>query len=881
LSLTNGQRLGPYEILAHIGAGGMGEVYRARDTRLERQVAIKVLPSEFSQNASLKARFDREAKTISALNHPNICTLHDIGHHEGIDFLVMEYIDGETLTDRLRKGPLPLEQVLRYGVHIATALDAAHRQGIIHRDLKPGNVMLTKSGAKLLDFGLAKESAFRSAVHSAPDDQTQQRALTAEGTMVGTFQYMAPEQLEGSEVDARSDIFALGALLYEMTTGQRAFDGKNRTSVIAAIVSSQPPPISSLLPMTPPALEHVIGRCLAKDADDRWQSAADIAGQLRWISDTGSHVAPAATRRKSASSRYLWPAAAVVLALLLATIAWKTRNGPARIAPISHFDIVAPDGRRIFLGNHHSFAIAPDETSIAFKGRTGVGSETALFLRSTSSFAAIQIEGSESVNDIAYSPDSRWVVFDSGQKIRKVSVDGGKPIDLCEVTIAVGIDWAGSRIVFNNGFSNGIWSVPDTGGEKTVLFRPDAAKKQRALLFPRMLPDGKRILFTVWSGGSFDDSVIAVRNLETGEEKIVVRGGSDARYVPTGHLVYGRAGALLAVSFDIDRLEATGAPVTVQEGVATGSQHGEVHAAWSDRGTLLFGSGGVLSDARELVWVTRSGEAAPVVSTKRDYAQPRLSPDGSAIVMTLRSSNYDIWILDVERDSVNRISLGADDSNPEWSPDGKRVSWESSRLGRTQIFQRAADGSGDEKQISNTEDGLNITSWLPDGTIALTRFDMKSPRGDIWLMSETGEQLRPWLQTPFHEAARVSRDGRWVALTSDESGRNEIYVMPFPGPGAKARLSTDGGEYPVWSPDGRELFFRQGTKVLSAGFDPTRRVMVGRPAMLFDGPYENEFDVAADGRLLMVRRDENTRTTAGIRAITGWFAELERRVPAK
>jgi eukaryotic-like serine/threonine-protein kinase len=882
LNLTSGQRLGPHEIVSSIGAGGMGEVYLARDTRLDRNVAIKVLPAEFSANASLKIRFEREAKAISALNHPNICTLHDIGYDGGIDYLVMEHIEGETLQERLRRGALPVEQVLRHGAQIAGALDAAHRHGIIHRDLKPANVMLTRSGTKLLDFGIAKESSFRAAMQSDPTSlPTEQKALTAEGAMIGTFQYMAPEQLEGAAVDARTDIFALGTLLYEMTTGVRAFDGKTKASVITAIASSQPPPISTIQPMTPPALEHVIRRCHAKDPEDRWQSAADIASQLQWISETGSQVAPVALRRRRAVSRYLWPAAALIAGLIAGAAVLSLRPS-AEPSQISHFQIGAPGGRLLDLVHARSFAIAPDATTIVFTARTGEGRESALFLRKNSGFEVVQIAESADPSSVAFSPDSRWVLFVSGGKMKKVSVDGGKPVDLLEIPYAVGVHWYGSTIYFNQFFSVGMWSVPADGGEKTLLFHRDASKNEGAVLYPQLLPDGKHLLFTIWRGSSFDESDIAVRSLESGEQKILVRGGCDARYLPTGHLVYGRGGALLAVPFDADKREIRGAPVIVLEDVATGIMYGEVHFSVSERGTLVYAPGGVLKEERDLVWVDRKGEATAVVPTRRNYNNPKLAPDGATIALTIESSEYDIWLLDLDRDSVNRLSFGANDNFPVWSSDGSRVAWTSSRTGQNQIFTRPADASGPEAQLTKGKGHSNPLYWASDGTLALLGVDEKSPRADVWLLPDDGSSPgEPLIETPYNEDAAFSRDGRWIALASDESGRDEIYVMPFRRPGPKLKVSIDGGTNPVWSHDSREIFFRKGKEIYGAAFDPARMITVGRPALLFEGPYLPAFDVAPDGRFLMVRVDEKHRTMTNINVISGWFDELRRRVPAK
>src|ERR1700686_4157973 len=565
-----GKRLGPYEILSAVGAGGMGEVYRAKDTRLDRIVAIKVLPDHLSSKPDLRERFEREAKTISSLNHPHICTLYDIGQQDGTDYLVMEYLEGETLAQRLAKGPLPIEQVLRYAIEIADALDKAHRKGITHRDLKPGNIMLTKSGAKLLDFGLAKLKQETAPANVTLSKLPTEDAVTAQGTILGTLQYMAPEQLEAKEADARTDIFAFGTVVYEMATGKRAFEGKSQASLIAKILETDPPPISSLQPMTPPALDRIVKRCLAKEPDERWQSANDLTNELKWIAEGGSQVTLAPTAEaESVSARWQGPMVwAVVSLLLVAAIAslaiWNLRRLPSP-QPVSRFTITLPPGQQ-FAGLDTGLAVAlsPDGTHLAYAAL--LGGTQQLYLRALDSLEAKPIPETEGATNPFFSPDSQWVGFFAGGKLKKVSVSGGAVLILGDAPQPRGASWGSQgMIAFAPTGAEALQQVADAGGTPRALTRFETGEISHR--WPEFLPGGKAVLFTVGKGANnWNNEQIAVQSIGTGGRRTVVYGGTYPRYAPSGHLLYAQRGSMMAVPFDPQRLTPTGKAVPGVDG---------------------------------------------------------------------------------------------------------------------------------------------------------------------------------------------------------------------------------------------------------------------------------------------------------------------------
>jgi hypothetical protein len=701
MALSAGARLGPYEILAPLGAGGMGEVYRARDIRLDRTVAIKVLPSHLSASPELRSRLEREAKAISQLSHPHICTLHDVGREGETGFLVMEYLEGETLAHRLEKGPLPLEQALRTASEIADALDRAHRQGVVHRDLKPGNIMLIKSGAKLLDFGLAKlrgaGSVEEVAAHSALP--TEARPLTEEGKIVGTYPYMAPEQLEGEKADARTDIFAFGAVMYEMVTGQRAFEGKSRASLIAAILSSEPRPISKLQPMTPPLLDRVVRRCLAKDPDERWQSAGDLTAELRWIAEgvveARGHALPAGAGWKGQRL-----ALSGLCAVLLAGLVWSLVRTPAPRAltgPVVRAALPLAAGERMAYARRlpngvgrPSLALSPDGSKVAYV--VVDGESTRIRLRGLAQADATSLAGTEGGFDPFFSPDGRWLAFFTAGKLKKVSLHGGDPVTLCEAINPWGGTWGeDDTILFSARGATELTRVAAAGGKAEVVFTPDQRR------WPQVLPGGEAVLFTARGLGNPDFLSLVAFFPGSGETKPLLEGGSFARYVPTGHLIYVRGGAVHAVPFDPERVEVTGAATVVLDGVRV-ERGGAAQLSTSRDGTLVYAPGGAMN-ITELVWVDREGKVEPLGFPPLPFGSFRLSPNGRRLAAVVSERQPDVWIYDLERETRHKLAPESDSSSPIWAPDGTRAAFVSRRAGGGRVYLKSADGSGAAERV--------------------------------------------------------------------------------------------------------------------------------------------------------------------------------------
>ncbi len=907
MSLTPGTKLGPYEILAPLGAGGMGEVYKAKDTRLDRTVAIKVLPAHVASHPEVRQRFEREARAVSSLNHPHICTLFDIGSENGIDFMVMEHIEGDTLADRLKKGALPLDQALQYGIEIADALDKAHRQGVVHRDLKPGNIMLTKTGAKLLDFGLAKMTAAETNAGGLSALPTEAQPLTKEGSILGTFQYMAPEQLEGNEADARSDIFAFGSVLYEMVTGKRAFEGKSQASLIAAILEHEPPAMSTLQTMTPPVLDHVVRRCLAKDPDERWQTAHDLTAELNWIVEAGSQ--PGVTSPLVPGRRVSRRLAAGILGFLLGSVfVWNLKPGAPTAGSVTRLRMGLQPAEEIggfFLETvlagwrptRTAVAFSPDGRHLVYRG--GAGETWQLYLRPMDQAEASPMPGTEGAVGPFFSPDGQWVGFWANGELRKVRLTGGPSAAVCETPLLFGASWGEENTIVFAQYTGGLWSVSADGGtpkELTTLREGEVSHR-----LPEVLPGAKAVIFTV-SKRSFEwkDAEIAMQDLATGERRVLVAEAADARYVRTGHLLYARLGTLMAVPFDLERLEVTGGSLPVIEGVmqAVYAGHsaidtGAAQFSVSGAGSLVYVEGGTYPLLRKsLVWVDREGRAQPLGGTERGYWHPRLSPDGRRVAVFISEPEQrDIFVYDISRGTLTRVTQEGANAYPAWSPDGKRVAFQSTTGGPANIFWVQPDGSALER-LTTSENRQYPASWSPDGK-ALAFLEGR----DIWVLPfDNGEhEPRPVVQTRFEEEyPTFSPDGRWLAYTSDESGRREVYVQPYPGPGPRTQISVEGGMSPAWARNGRELFYR----VLSGGrwggkrkmmavkitTDPT--FIAGKPRMLFEEagyqPSEpfRSYDVAADGRFLMLEMAEQpSQRVTELRVVLNWFEELKRLVP--
>jgi serine/threonine-protein kinase len=899
LTLTAGVRLGPYEIEDSLGAGGMGEVYKARDTRLDRTVAIKVLPSHIAADRERRERFEDEARTISQLNHPHICMLHDVGHERGIDFLVLEYLEGETLARRLERGPLPLDQLLRYGIEIADALAGAHRQSIIHRDLKPGNVMLTKSGAKLLDFGLAK--THRAVVRASALSQvpTDSRSLTPAGTLLGTVPYMSPEQLEGKPPDERSDIWALGCMLYEMGTGRRAFGGKSPASLIAAILGSEPPPVSSVQPMSPPALDRLVRTCLAKDPDERWQSAQDLVKELRWVDEAGAQLtrSPALPARWKRRDQLLAAfAGAVATAMVAGPLAWTARARP----PVQVMRFTVPLTARPRLGQP-ALALSPDGARLVYSGFSG---SEPLHIRALDRVEAAPIPGTEGASGPFFSPDGQWIGYFAAGKLRKVNLQGGTPMTLCEAANPRGGAWgADDTIVFAPGDTSALYRVPARGGSPVEITHVDPARRERSHRWPAFLPDGKAVLFTVESPtrpqGALLDAIISVVVLATGKRQEVLRGGTSPYYFP-GFLLFARRGTLVAAPFDLDRLAVRGLPAPVIEDVVTYDGSRSAHYAASGTGTLAYLAGPPVDsgDALSLVWVDRSGRIQPIGLPPRAYRSPTLSSDGERVALDITEADgrRDAWVGDLNQGTLRRLTFtGEDTETPAWTPDRAHIVYASGvESPRRAILRRSADGSGADETLL-TGRHLHVNSISPDGRwLVYSDFgpqgEAAADLGVLPLDAKEGKrEPRPLVQGPFSErAARFSPDGRWLAYTSNESGRDEVYVQAFPGPSGKWQVSTEGGAQPVWARSGRELFYRSGDKLLAVPTTMGATFSAQAPRVLFamsldqGNPLRGDpaYDVSPDGqRFLMVKRDGPGLAAAGqITVVLNWSTELARRL---
>lgn len=876
--ITTGSHLGPYEVTAQLGAGGMGEVFKARDSRLDRTVAIKVLPARLSSDARFRERFEREAKAISALSHPHICTLYDVGSHDGADYLVMEYLEGESLAERLAKGPLSIDQVIRYGSEIADALEKAHRIGIVHRDLKPGNVIITKSGAKLLDFGLAKFSpAGHTDPHAATAAKASEKPLTEEGTVLGTFQYMAPEQIEGLEADARTDIFALGALLYEMATGRRAFEGKTRASLIASILDREPPPVSNVQPMTPPALERVIRMCLHKDPDERWQNAHDVSAELQWIGATSSETIGPGVKRRARRTRLRGAALLAAGVVTGGLAAWLLTGGDAPPPPTVRFAVTTPPDAPLYL-DLNAFSISPDGNYILY--RSIAGNTSRLYLRAMNGLAAVPVAGTDDVQSFAFSPDGRWIAFMTQDGLWRMPREGGTPSRLADEVDGLGLDWHDNTIVFNRAFSGGLLAVPADGGTPRQIVKNDPAKKENAIVWPDVLPGGKHVIATVWNIGAWDNARIIAYSMTDGSSKVLIDGGSFARYSSTGHLLFMRGDTLMAVAFDPETLTVAGTPAAVVDGISHGTADGDAHFAVSEAGHLAYAPGTGQKANDQLLWIDLDGKTTPMVPSIRRYGSVDISPDGRTAAVTIEESTYDIWQLDLDRDSLTRVSHGGDDLEAVWTADGNGLIWVSSRSGAYNLYWRSADNSTPEVRLAPSEGHQWGASVTGDGKYVVYG-EAGKKKMDLWMMPLDTRKPQVLLATDFNEVSPVvSPDGRWLAYGSDQSGRGEIYVTSFPKPSGSTQVSTEGGSSPRWMPDSRAIVYEIDRKFFIVPIESGPRPRAGRPRLLFEGPYDDEFSITGDGRFAIVKEGPHPTATQFI-VVLNWAEELKQRLPAR
>jgi serine/threonine protein kinase/Tol biopolymer transport system component len=895
MALTAGTKLGPYEIQSPLGSGGMGEVYRARDTRLDRVVAVKVLASHLSSSPELKQRMEREARAISSLNHPHICQLYDIGSQDGTDYLVMEFLEGETLAERLRKGPLPLAEVFKIGSDVAEALAIAHRSGIVHRDLKPGNIMLTAGGAKLMDFGLAKPLGMQTAASgsgSAPPSFTAAATfsgpsplspLTTAGSIVGTVQYMAPEQIEGKEADARSDIFAFGAVLYEMVAGKRPFSGKSQISLASSILESDPAPISALKPNTPAGFEHVVTTCLQKNPEERYQSAQDIKLELQWIAtDRPAPAAATATPASAKKNERIGWVAAVVVAIVVGAAAAILFYHPAQSARSIRAVIDPPEKTSLSLTGDSAGppVLSPDGASIAFAA-TAADGKTALWVRPTNTLEARMLPGTTGAMFPFWSPDSHSVGFFAETKLKTIDLSGGTAQVVCDATLGRGAAWGpGDVIIFSGGPISPLLRVNAGGGTPSPFTTIDATQ-HTSHRWPFFLPDGKHVLYLAMHHDPTKsaNNMIYYASLDGKENRPLFPSQTNAIYAH-GFLLFGRGEQLLAQAFNPSSGTLSGSSQIVLTGVMNDAATWHMDASASEDGLLIFASGA--SGDVQLVWMDRNTKQISTIADKlADMQSAALSPQGDRVALQINAGETDIWVLDLARGVRTRLTFGpVGNTDPQWSPDGAWIGYVSARDGRFGIYRKHSDGSGVEEVLANGEPQVALTDWSRDGKFLLySRPLTAGPLRQIWSLPLDGDH-KPSLVLDRGASAKLSPDGRWLAYMSAESGTIQVYVVAFGGGQGKWQVSANGGIMPSWSKDGKDLYY----------FDPTYNLFAvpvnaaggalqfGTPQTLVTNwtiPAVPLYDVSPDGKKILLDRVPQ-QVSQSLTLVTNFTAGLKK-----
>ena len=876
-----GQRLGVYHILDLLGVGGMGEVYRARDTRLGRDVAVKVLPRLFSADPERLARFEREARLLASLNHPHVAAIYGFEETASVHALVLELVEGPTLAERLQRGPLPIAEALRVARQIADALEAAHERGVVHRDLKPQNIKVKPDGTvKVLDFGLAK--AAMDAAHDADVSHASKAPIdgTREGTILGTTSYMSPEQCRGHAVDKRTDIWAFGCVLYEMLTGRPLFTGETISDTLAALLK-QEPDWGALPADTPAAIRSLLRRCLKKDSVDRLHDIADARIEIQEAIAGPAERTPTGPRRRAARWMQIipWGVAAGSVAAALLVVQQGSRGIGSPAGSVTRLDLDLPPGVELVTVYPPAVVLSPDGTRVAFVGVfRGLRQ---LYTRRLDQFETVPLRGTENANAVFMSPDGRSLgLITADLSLKRVSLADGLVTTIeHDVEFSAGAAWgADDRITFVR--AGTLWQVPASGGPAKQLTTLDTGKRELLHAWPSVIAQRRILLFVSITGSSRGASHIEALSFATGQRRVIVESGTFPLYAPSGHLVFFRDGALLGAPFDVDRLELTGPVVRVLENLALGTTMDAPLAALSNAGSLAYAP----SDAgtTRLVWVTRQGVEQPITDTARRYQYPRLASDGRRTVVAAAG---DLWIQDIARATFTRLTSEQTVGNafPVWTPDGTRVLFRT----LTGMYWTAADGSGHPQAIAGSLSGDLPCSVSPDGdTLAFMRQNAQTSR-DIYVLSLRGQsQPRPVVNTPAYEGgAQFSPDGHWMTYASDESGQMQVYVRPFPGPDRRWQVSTQVGTQPLWSRNGKEIFYRAGNKMMVVDVSRGVGLTLSPPRQLFEQRYVFQnvsvanYDVGADGqRFVMIKDDAGS---GRLNVVLNWTEELKRLVPTR
>jgi Tol biopolymer transport system component len=908
MTLATGTKLGSYEITGAIGAGGMGEVYQAHDTKLGRDVAIKVLPEAFAHDPERLSRFQREAKMLASLNHPNIATIHGLEQSNGTSYLVMELVSGETLADRVkREGAVPIEEALKIAVQIAEALEAAHEKGIIHRDLKPANVKVTLEGkVKVLDFGLAKAFAGDVADSNPSQSPTLSRAATMQGVILGTAAYMSPEQARGKAVDKRTDIWAFGCVLYELLTGKQAFSGEDITDILAAVVRAEPD-WQALPPATPVKIRDLLRRCLQKDKTLRMQSAGDIRIEIvEALSAPATAVAATSAPAAKAWRERVTQLGAATMTLIAITLAIiLVLRAPKPAQPQQAVHLIAEVGADASLYSTFGPAaiLSPDGTRLALVA-AGSDQKRRIYIRLLDQLQAAALSGTENARDPFFSPDGQWIGFFADGKLKKISVQGGAAVTLCDARIDFGGSWGDDgTIVFTPDVRVPLAKVFSAGGTPQPLTTLDKQAGELTQRWPQVLPGGRAVLFTSSANGAYyEDAEIAVYSIASGQRKTVQRGGFYARYLPSGHVVYMHEGTLFAVPFDLKRMEVTGQPAPILEGVVTSLATGGAQFSFSDTGNLVYVAGREGGRNLSIYWMDREGKFTPLRETPGNYSNLAFSPDGRRLALQINDGKRnDIWVYEWERDTLTRLTFaGENNSSPVWTPDGQRIVYDSQEKdGAYNLWWIRADGAGNAQRLAESKSTQYAGSWRPDGKVLAFRQVNPDTGNDIMTLPIEGDEksgwrpgeAKPFVNSVFSERVPAfSPDGRWLAYESNESGDYEVYVRPFPGPGGKWPISTGGGLFPKWSHNGKELFYRTpDSKMMVATYTASgNSFRADKPQLWSPGQFTDigagfyNFDLHPDGKRFAVLKAPGTEQAAAVNKVSfmfNFFDELRRKLP--